>query len=685
MKGRIELIEKGKCYISHKILIVLLCIWGLFPKSASANHLYGGEINYRFLGASGGKEIYRVTLSLFADCSAQMSSMGFESLPGAGPSLDVYNGPIYSRRMTMSYDPENSDKEITTICVDDADKTACVYYTNPYPGIKVFQYYADVELEGRAPQWRFIFTGSITSSSMAGRSIAINNVSSGSVMMLEAVLNNEPGPNSSAAFSALPTPFFCLGKTSSYILGAVDPDGDVLSFKLIAPQKLGNAAGVLVDEEYIAPYNAQTPLPSSPSDYGFNSLSGRIDFKPNQVMNCLVVNKVEEYNNGVFVGSTMREMTFIIMPDCDAQAPEDKVVKVVNGEVDRSDERFFKVCQGRKDTFTLDIEAFTDDGDNISVTYTALPPGASISIEDNNTPAPRIFFEWPLEGASEGDYLFYITYLDDGCPLSYQKTQGYLVRVGPYDIDMNISLRGPCEGRQDGEIRVGIPGESAEMLQFVWEDEDGNILKDASFYGGDTLKGLQMGTYFVTVKHSNGCWKKSKVVLDSFLAIPEVNIVNNDTTLCEGMPLRIMAMSNDGEATYLWSNGEQGCCITVKEAATYTVSAENRCGATSDQLKIGYVHCDFCLFVPSAFSPNGDGKNDRLKVLETCPLKKYKISIFNRWGQLVYYSSDIGGGWDGMHNGTPAEIGVYLYQIEAVPENALKEIASMKGEIHLVR
>jgi gliding motility-associated-like protein len=70
------------------------------------------------------------------------------------------------------------------------------------------------------------------------------------------------------------------------------------------------------------------------------------------------------------------------------------------------------------------------------------------------------------------------------------------------------------------------------------------------------------------------------------------------------------------------------------------------------------------VFVPNAFSPNGDGFNDLfMPYTSGCPVQLFQMEIFDRWGGRVFYSEDASTGWDGMLNGKKAEQGVYVYLI----------------------
>ena len=87
--------------------------------------------------------------------------------------------------------------------------------------------------------------------------------------------------------------------------------------------------------------------------------------------------------------------------------------------------------------------------------------------------------------------------------------------------------------------------------------------------------------------------------------------------------------------------------------------------------------------VPSAFSPNGDGINDEIFVLNHEVGELLEYTIFNRWGQIIFTTQDINGGWDGSIDGTEAEMGTYVYLVRAIGLEG--EFFQRQGNITLVR
>jgi len=88
-------------------------------------------------------------------------------------------------------------------------------------------------------------------------------------------------------------------------------------------------------------------------------------------------------------------------------------------------------------------------------------------------------------------------------------------------------------------------------------------------------------------------------------------------------------------------------------------------------------------FIPSAFTPNGDGLNDRFRISVYDNYTVNKFLIYNRWGAVIFKSNNPGDGWDGTYKGYPQQIGSYIYYLEMKdPDN---KIIIKQGTISLLR
>lgn len=684
-----------KFYIYLCTVALLFC-----GKISKANHLFGGELNYRYISSNGDRHTYELTLSLYADCSNNFPGTAYSGLFQGNPQVLLLNDNTQIGSQRLGFVPAESNIEITPVCPDEAPFTTCKNINNPIPGIRKFVYRGEFVLVGTSSNWRFAFNGVISTDNIgnqtaAGRSTIIDNAqvinsntATATIMYLEATLNNTIGQNNSTQFTSLPTPFFCLNRLSTYSLGAADVENDSLVFSLIPGKSIiTNNVNQVEDIAYNNPYTANAPLPTAPGSFSFSNATGQMMFTPNLVMNCLVTNLVEEYRNGVRVGSSMREMTFVIMDNCNNDPANTDIDTVENAAVTvrSSDNLLLTICEGQEKNILFNVDALDPNGDNVTVTYSNLPSGASIIVDSNNTPNPFVRFRWNVTGSNPGLYIFYITYTDDGCPLVSTKTIAYTVNIVPHALGFEIGQYDPCENATDGKAWIMPMYNGPIDYKYRWVNENGDTLQEGNHLLGDTLFNLTPGRYTVFTHNEEGCGTH-RVFDISNVSLPRVAL-EGDTVVCAGMPIRLEINEEIPGVAYNWNNTDTltGCCITTKDSGTYVVTASNYCGVASDSVVIGHVKCNFCLFVPNAFSPNNDGRNDKFRILPTCVLNKYHIQIFSRWGEKVYSSFTLNDGWDGTYKGKPADVGVYYYLITATPDDLSKGEVFLKGDVTLIR
>ena len=159
-----------------------------------------------------------------------------------------------------------------------------------------------------------------------------------------------------------------------------------------------------------------------------------------------------------------------------------------------------------------------------------------------------------------------------------------------------------------------------------------------------------------------------------------------DTLVCDDVALNLAAPL---PGTYLWSDGSMGSGITVAAPGTYSVSVTNGCGESVFTANVGMEECSCNVFVPNAFSPNGDGTNDFLEVFVDCDFE-YRIKqfgVFDRWGGQVFYTmqgEDVK--WDGTARGKALPVGMYVWFLEYdVVRNGVPERRIEKGQIDILR
>lgn len=395
------------------LFTVLLLPLLLFGRRAEASHLYGADLYYTWVSGT----TYTVTLTIYGDCGGS----AFSTLNGASPEIDIYKNTTF--QTTISLTQQGTGFEVTPVCPSQASNTNCSNPLSTIKGVKRYIYQGTYTLGSTSTNWRFRFSGNLPntpSGSVAGRSNSISNINTGSVTALEARLNNVVTQNSSVNYTTIPTPFFCINKPAAYNPGAVDPNGDSLSFSLVPG--LNGTSGTVT---YVSPYTATLPL--STSAFSASSTNGQVNFTPNTAQLALVVSQVNEYKNGVLVGTSMREMTFVVLNTC-SNNPPGAGISNTSTNVGASTATTISACK-TAGIISFNINPTDADGDKINMQATGLPTGATFSIFNNNGYFPVGTFTWNLAGVPPGTYNFFVTFTDDGCSLSSKQTQAYTINV----------------------------------------------------------------------------------------------------------------------------------------------------------------------------------------------------------------------------------------------------------------
>jgi len=161
----------------------------------------------------------------------------------------------------------------------------------------------------------------------------------------------------------------------------------------------------------------------------------------------------------------------------------------------------------------------------------------------------------------------------------------------------------------------------------------------------------------------------SNAVVTHFVEVYPLPVINtiNDTTITIQ---QIVPLTTSGGTNYYWSPEEYLSCIICDspeaspiESIQYTVVVEDSNGCRSSKLiSIEVLIPD--LFIPTGFSPNGDGVNDEVFV-RSLSIATMNLQIYDRWGGLVFETDNQERGWDGTAKGSKLDAGVYVYKFEA--------------------
>lgn len=142
---------------------------------------------------------------------------------------------------------------------------------------------------------------------------------------------------------------------------------------------------------------------------------------------------------------------------------------------------------------------------------------------------------------------------------------------------------------------------------------------------------------------------------------PDLSIPDSIYDLCSTTEVTI---DGGAAANYYWiTSRDTGRFLTVTDEGEYPVEITSQYECTYWDTAVVTEHCPPVLYVPNAFSPNTDEHNPVFRA-EGDHVYELKLSIYNRWGELIFVSASMEKGWNGTHNGNPAPVGVYLWEIE---------------------
>lgn len=236
-----------------------------------------------------------------------------------------------------------------------------------------------------------------------------------------------------------------------------------------------------------------------------------------------------------------------------------------------------------------------------------------------------------------------------------------------------------CRAR-NGYIRV-VPSGGTGPYEYIWN----NDIRDPF------LDDLAEANYSLTITDNEGC----RFVIDTLLPnIGEPVALSIDppvATIFNGDQLQLTVVSPNPLISFFWdpiSGLSCGTCPNPRAeprvTTTYNLQVEDLDGCKGDtSIVITVIKDENSVFVPTAFSPDGDGKNDIL-YLRSPRVASVEFRIFDRWGQEMFYTTDQGIGWNGTNkNGQAANVGVYVYYAIVVLENGKER--TVKGNVTLLR
>nr|WP_307735088.1 gliding motility-associated C-terminal domain-containing protein [Chitinophaga nivalis] len=254
---------------------------------------------------------------------------------------------------------------------------------------------------------------------------------------------------------------------------------------------------------------------------------------------------------------------------------------------------------------------------------------------------------------------------------------------GPENIQLTVTdaLCGKITGAIEIKNAAGTPPFKISLDQQSWSN-------------ANSLKGIPQGDHTLYVKDPFGCVGAQSFTV-RYQLTPQLTMLPASTIICYGETVKLKVVSNYPELvkSLAWSipEGYYNAYTATKifmnsEEVTVTGADINGC-ILKATASINVKACntpDRCVEVPTAFSPNGDGRNDRIGPLTlSCKLLRVNFVIYNRWGAVVFRSSSLDNKWDGYTSGQLQPGGSYVYVCHYIGEDQVDR--QLSGAITLIR
>ncbi len=360
------------------------------------------------------------------------------------------------------------------------------------------------------------------------------------------------------------------------------------------------------------------------------------------------------------------------------------------------------------DTITYYVTASTNIGcvasDTIVVNVDALPlifPGIAFRICPNDTLqlsagpnvasafwSPNLYMDdstivnplvWPPDSM-----IYRVTgFNSTGCSISR------IVRVWVIqDVVAELAVTDTlvCDG---GRIQLGVKVLEASVNDTSFQWRPATYL-NSSIIDNPVLDAPTGDYLYTVIVSSNTCKADTDTVHVTIAPNPSVEAGDNQT-VTEGTEIRLYASSPD-DVTYEWQPKDAMTCtdcrlpyLTATQNQTIPVIVTNQWGCKDTAyVEIKVVSCDpEMIFVPNTFTPNNDGLNDVLRVRGIGLRSLEYFRVFDRWGKLVYTTTNLSEGWDGKISGKEADVATYVYLAKGVCSNG--HTLEKSGNVTLVR
>lgn len=511
-------------HIYKKLLAfsIFFCSLLLLSSELKASHIMGSDLSFRCIG----RDSFIVRLSLYRDCSG--IALGATQTVRVASASCGRNFNITVTRLA------GWPIEVSPICPSRISSSTC--RGGSVPGVEEHIYEGLAILPARCTDWTFSWT-------TCCRNPAITTITSpdSRATYIEATYNNTVYDcNNSPDFTSLPVPFICNNTPFIYNHGAVDADRDSLYYQIVPCNTTSATAFV----PYIPPRTGLSPLATA-SPVTIDPLNGNVFLYPNAIQVGIMAILVQEFRDGVLIGSTMRDIQVTVLR-CDNIAPVlDTITSAVGGQ--RMTPYRYHVCADDSISFNVVGRDTIIDSITMTSNIAIAIPGASFATPPPDTPSVVGTFSWRPTDADLGLHSFTITLRDNACPV-----------FGTTIVAYDVVVVGVAVDAPDTQYTCFPPGDTFTLnargsaSTYTWRVLSGDTASlVCSTCNPIRVYPTRTTTYEVEGVTAMGCANKDTVTV---VVTPLMSITPlRDTTVCRGSPVRLNPNPTPAASyNYMW-------------------------------------------------------------------------------------------------------------------------------------
>lgn len=633
-------------YLSVLIFLLL----SLVSTTAGASHIIGGEVTYRYISEG----LYEVRVDIYQDCLNGLPQAITQDNPAFIAIFEGNGRPYLVDSVSYVTPPVTVPPNFSNSCINNPPNT-CVKKTT---------FIRNFALPANSTGYYIVYQRCCRNAQISNI-FRPEEVGATYYAIIPASANAR---NNSAYFKNYPPQIICINEPLNYDHSATDIDGDSLSYEFCTSYDGGNTnVNKPIPRDinftpliYNPGYDALHPMSGYPA-ISIDPRTGFITGTPNQTGRYVVTVCCNEWRNGMIINTVKREFQFVVT-NCS---------RAVVANMPQYSEEF--------NTYIVECRSKTVHFDNTSTGGFSFfwDFGVLNSTTDVDT-AFEPTFTYPDTGIY---YVKLVVNRGSTCPDSITR----IVKVFP-EFNVNFSVS------DIGCPKTPIPFNDLTTSTYKpinywrWDFGDSTTSNDQNpFHNYDTG-----GVYKVVFlsKNIKGC-------VDTLTK--EINIeyfnpysgISRDTFIVKDESIRFRAK---GGIEYTWTPAtyldnpnipDPTGYYPVLGPITYVLHVKSAFGCEGDDTITVNVVNQSTLFVPSGFTPNGDGRNDLLRPIGIGYRKINYFRVYNRYGQEVFYTVYFGQGWDGTFHGVAQDAGTYFWQLSTTDRFGQEQKA--KGDATLVR